>query len=78
MLKDVFTNTARSCFTKVLSLHGNNRDLPRVINHFLKVAAGRIVQNFAIILVVLMNTIFITKPTKLLTGLAPSDLSAAF
>lgn len=78
VLGSIFAGAVHDYFSGMLSLRHDGTSVSELVGHYLGPAAKQIMRVFSVILLILVGTVFMTGPAKLLASLTPENLSTNF
>ena len=78
VLGSVFAGAVHDYFSGMLSIHHNGLSITEIIGIYLGKGAKQFIRGFTIILMILVGTVFIMGPAKILSGFTPNIQSMTF
>lgn len=74
----IFAGAVHDFFSGMLSIRHNGASVSEIVGHYLGGGAKQLMRVFSVVLLVLVGTVFMTGPAKLLANLTPKSLNVNF
>lgn len=74
----IFAGAVHDFFSGMLSVRHNGASVSEIVGHYLGNPARQIMRVFSVVLLILVGTVFMTGPAKLLASLTPATLTTNF